>query len=478
MTKQFKKIFLVGLSALFCFCFLTVSFVKADEVSGSLNTGLDTGLNVVTENCNPLAVANGTVAPYPACTITCNPGYTPSGITCVSSGGGGGGGGAAVSPPQISNIQVTVTSSTATITWTTDKAANSKVNYGLTTAYGLTVSSSALVTSHSLILTGLTPSTTYHYQVQSTDGGVTGSYSDKTFTTLAGAVTPITGQATITASTGGTATATSAEGSTAKAAFPAGSVSADVQLVITPVGSAASLVGSPPAGSFMVGGHVYTFSATSGGVAITTFTQPVALTFTYTDAQIAGLDESTLTVYRWDTTTSTWVALTTTVNAATNTVTTTTTQFSYFALMGQKVTVPVEKPISEMSIAELQAKITEILALITQLQAEIARLQGGAAIVGIPTDFKFTATLKIGDVSTDVKYLQIVLNSDSDTRLAPSGVGSSGYETNIFGSLTQAAVIKFQEKYASDVLAPWGFTKGTGIVGSTTRAKLNAILGR
>jgi len=107
----------------------------------------------------------------------------------------------------------------------------------------------------------------------------------------------------------------------------------------------------------------------------------------------------------------------------------------------------------------------------------LAELIGVPAIVGVPAEFSFETNLKYGQVLTDVKYLQIVLNSDSATRVAESGVGSPGHETNYFGSLTNAAVIKFQEKYYDEVLAPWKFAKGTGIVGPTTRDKLNKLLG-
>ncbi|GAH92893.1 unnamed protein product, partial [marine sediment metagenome] len=47
-----------------------------------------------------------------------------------------------------------------------------------------------------------------------------------------------------------------------------------------------------------------------------------------------------------------------------------------------------------------------------------------------------------------------------------------------FGPLTKKAVIRFQERYTSDTLAPWELTKGTGFVGKTTRIKINEILGR
>jgi hypothetical protein len=58
----------------------------------------------------------------------------------------------------------------ATVTWTTDEPATSRVDYG-TSPEALTanVSAPALAVSHSLDLTGLSPNTTYHYRVTSVD---------------------------------------------------------------------------------------------------------------------------------------------------------------------------------------------------------------------------------------------------------------------------------------------------------------------
>ena len=90
----------------------------------------------------------------------------------------------------------------------------------------------------------------------------------------------------------------------------------------------------------------------------------------------------------------------------------------------------------------------------------------------------FTKYLQYRQTNADIKRLQIFLNSDPDTKIAVSGAGSPGKETNYFGILTYKAVIKFQEKYAKDILVPWGFVKGTGYVGKTTLAKINELIGK
>ncbi len=48
-------------------------------------------------------------------------------------------------------------------------------------------------------------------------------------------------------------------------------------------------------------------------------------------------------------------------------------------------------------------------------------------------------------------------------------------ETGIYDKKTFDAVIKFQEKYAKDILLPWGLTKGTGHIYKTTIKKINEL---
>lgn len=48
-------------------------------------------------------------------------------------------------------------------------------------------------------------------------------------------------------------------------------------------------------------------------------------------------------------------------------------------------------------------------------------------------------------------------------------------ETGVYDKATFEAVIKFQEKYASEVLLPWGLQEGTGYVYQTTLKKINEL---
>ncbi len=89
--------------------------------------------------------------------------------------------------------------------------------------------------------------------------------------------------------------------------------------------------------------------------------------------------------------------------------------------------------------------------------------------------FMFVAPLKLGDSSPSVRELQRILNSAPDTRIADIGSGSPGNETDHFGALTKNAVIRFQVKYAADILTPVGLASATGYVGGFTLKKLNTV---
>ncbi len=90
-------------------------------------------------------------------------------------------------PPVISNVAANnITTSSATIVWTTNEGSNTQVEYGLTTSYGTSSSLNAsLVTSHTATLSSLQAKTTYHYRVKSKDAaGNLAVSGDFAFTTL------------------------------------------------------------------------------------------------------------------------------------------------------------------------------------------------------------------------------------------------------------------------------------------------------
>jgi hypothetical protein len=88
-------------------------------------------------------------------------------------------------PPVISAVSSSLLSgSVARITWTTDEPSDSQVDYGISTVYGSSaMPNPTMVTAHSVILSGLTGGTVYHYQAKSRDAaGNLASSPDIVFT--------------------------------------------------------------------------------------------------------------------------------------------------------------------------------------------------------------------------------------------------------------------------------------------------------
>src|SRR3989344_4779956 len=127
-------------------------------------------------------------------------------------------------------------------------------------------------------------------------------------------------------------------------------------------------------------------------------------------------------------------------------------------------------PAKAQSIADIQAQIQLLLAQIASMQGGTGQQSGG-----VSCSFTFTRNHSQGDSGGEVMSIQRFLNSVDGTQLATSGAGSPGNETSFFGGLTRAAVVQFQNKYASEILAPVGLSAGTGYWGPSSRAKANAL---
>src|SRR3989344_2465828 len=78
-----------------------------------------------------------------------------------------------------------------------------------------------------------------------------------------------------------------------------------------------------------------------------------------------------------------------------------------------------------------------------------------------------------GSEYSDLYFLRKILEKE--------GFSIGKYDTTDYGFVfnipTFLAVKDFQEKYASEILAPYKLTRGTGFVGIYTRAKLNQLYG-
>lgn len=136
-----------------------------------LAVATSSGGGTATASCTQ-GVASATISQITGSTLYT---ITASGTTCANS-----------APPLISNIAASgITTSAATITWTTNVASTSTISYGIGVSYGSTSTDASSVTSHSVTLSGLSAATTYHFAVTAYANNTSTTSGDNTFTTTA-----------------------------------------------------------------------------------------------------------------------------------------------------------------------------------------------------------------------------------------------------------------------------------------------------
>jgi hypothetical protein len=116
-----------------------------------------------------------------------------------------------------------------------------------------------------------------------------------------------------------------------------------------------------------------------------------------------------------------------------------------------------------MTVEQLKAMIQQLQVQIAQLYEQLNRAQGQSQ----SWCYNFNKDLRIGESGSDVRALQTALQKE----------GFSIQISGNFDEITASAVVGFQEKYSSEILKPFGLSRGTGFVGKSTRAKLNNLYG-
>lgn len=129
---------------------------------------------------------------------------------------------------------------------------------------------------------------------------------------------------------------------------------------------------------------------------------------------------------------------------------------------------PVKAQSSNPTVAELQTLLNQLLARLLELQASNGTISGVCP-------YTWIRPLGQGSTGLDVLRLQQFLNTSSDTRLAVSGAGSPGLETQYYGPITANAVSRFQAKYRAEILSPLGLVNPTGYFGPASMSKANRL---
>lgn len=371
--------------------------------------------------------------------------------------------------PSPSSLSYAGATTTATVTWSTPVEGSSRMFFGFTSALASSTpeqNTSSRVTSHSIDVSNLPACTVFKYQtVSKNELSEIATSSQSTFKTAgcSGSASILANnEDDITTASGGTLTQ-GVLSLTVPTSFTSTSSTATFQ--------AKKLDGSTffsnitgPSDKSRATTTVYNLSAyTDTSTTLSTFSSPLTVTFSYADSDVSGLDESSLKIYRYDS--STWSALSScSVNTSANTVSCTTTQFSDFGIFGDQSSSGSSS--SSSGGGGVVIGCTDPKALnyspyafgINTAACQYAQsLTSPNLSPSTSALLLFARDLSRGMSGEDVKTLQIFLIERGHSILA----GATGY----FGPQTQNTLTAFQ--------ATHGISPATGYFGPKTRSFMN-----
>lgn len=237
----------------------------------------------------------------------------------------------------ISTIEATPTATSVTITWITDDLASTRVDYGLTSSYGISTSetdTSPRVTNHTATISNLKACARYYYRVRSVDGSsnITNS-SQQVFTTTGCTASEVTAgnESTITTASGGTVTYTNGS-TTTSLTVPSGFAGQNATFQLNKLNT--NTVPSMSSGVSLAGDNYYDLIAVGADNSeITSFNAPIEFTINYDSSLESTYEESTLEVYKYDG--ASWIDQNCTLDTVSNSLTCSLSSFSLYAVLGE-----------------------------------------------------------------------------------------------------------------------------------------------
>ncbi len=390
--------------------------------------------------------------------------------------------------PTISSLGAEAATSSATIGWQTNEAASTRLWYFPSQLVGTsTVESdvSPRVLSHEVGLSNLVSCTLYYYQAVSSDAsGNVATSTRGSFSTLGcpGNVSPSAATSTQVTVSSSATTTLSELGRTlvvsTPANFTATSSSVVIQIKSLAATSVLDVIGFPAGGLSRASGIAFDITALMDNeTVLDSFDAPVTVSYAYSDADVSGLEESSLRMYHYAS--GSWERLEDCeVDAGANTITCSAPHFSVFALFG----TPVQEaaPVTLAVGGSIQGRVRNLESLGKTAEAEALKAQWPqlfptapvavpeaalmmSARAAVPVDSS-VRDLQIRMVGDDVKALQtlLVTQNKGPKARALAAVGATGF----FGSYTREALAEYQ--------ASAGITPAAGYFGPLTRSQMKS----